>query len=299
MRLDGCRILGMMFILLVPFLLAGQVKEPSSTSIKVLSWNIQMLPNAMGPFSAALRKKQRHRLPWIVQHCKKQDYDVIVFQEVFDIHIKKRLLKALKETYPNQVKTRRTKGRITSNGIVIVSKLPMKYIDHVIYQKGVHADAWASKGCTLVEVDNKGIKIQIAGTHLQAGSSEEAKEHRASQYLEIKGLLDKNKVPDQPVLVIGDMNTARANEAKYNLMLESIDVVDCELKEERPFTIDSTNSWNKGEIPKQLDYILLQKRATNTRVENLQIIRPTALFRKKQVMDLADHYGVVGEIILD
>lgn len=299
MVVDGCKKYSWIILLFcLTWTHSTAQVDTKSTQIKVLSWNIQMLPNAMGMFSAALRKKQRQRLPWIVAHCHQNDYEVIVFQEVFDVNIKRKLAKALKETYPHQVNTKITKGRITSNGILIVSKLPMRYIDHVIYQKGVHEDGWAAKGCTLVEVVKNNKKIQIAGTHLQAGSSEEAQKHRASQYLEIKALLDANEVDNRPVLVVGDMNTAKANTAKYQLMLTSIDLVDFELEEDRPYTIDPNNSWNAGDKPKQLDYILLQKRNTATTIQNLHIIRPTHLYKGAK-MDLADHYGVVGEVVLE
>lgn len=299
MVVDGCKkCVWVIILVLFSFNQSIAQQDTSQTTVKVLSWNIQMLPNAMGMFSAALRKKQRQRLPWIVAHCEQNDYEVIVFQEVFDVNIKRKLAKALKKTYPHQVNTKIAKGRITSNGILIVSKLPMRYLDHVIYQKGAHEDGWAAKGCTLVEIDKNNKKIQIAGTHLQAGSSEEAQKHRASQYLEIKSLLDANEVEKRPVLVVGDMNTAKANTTKYQLMLESIDLIDFELEEERPYTIDPNNSWNRGEQPKQLDYILLQKRNTNTTIQNLKIIRPTQLYKGVK-MDLADHYGVVGEVVLE
>ena len=96
---------------------------------------------------------------------------------MFGRDIKRKLKKELEAAYPYQIDTRTTKGCLTSNGIFIVSKIPMKYVDHVIYEKGAHEDAWAAKGCTLVEVKKEGHKLQIAGTHLQSGSSKDAEKH--------------------------------------------------------------------------------------------------------------------------
>ncbi len=276
----------------------AQTIDSSKTTLKVVSWNIQMLPNAMGVFSSSLRKKQRERLPWIVAHCQQKDYDVIVFQEVFDVQIKAKIRKALRATYPHQVNTKTKFGRFTSNGILIVSKLKMEYIDHVIYTKGAHEDGMAAKGCTLVEVEKEGEKLQIAGTHLQAGNSDAAKQHRASQYLSIKQLIDKHQAAEKPLLVVGDMNTAKADTARYELMLASLQVEDFDLDDDSPYTIDNKNSWNRGQkVPKQLDYIFLQKRQTQTRILHQQIIRPRQLY-KGQWMDLADHYGIVGAVEL-
>lgn len=256
-----------------------------------------MLPNALGLFSAALRKKQALRAPWIIKHCIAASYDVIVFQEVFDRDIKRKLKKELKEAYPYQVDTRTTKGRLTSNGIFIVSRIPMKYVDHVIYEKGAHEDAWAAKGCTLVEVEKEGQKFQIAGTHLQSGSSDAAKMHRGLQYQDIRNLLDKNTNKALPVLVMGDMNTRKANVPKYTQMIETIGVKDFPLDEENPYTIDNQNSWNKHDQGIQLDYVFLQARATQTSIQEQKVLRLKETHKGKQI-DLADHYGIVAKVQL-
>jgi sphingomyelin phosphodiesterase len=267
------------------------------TSVQVVSWNIQMLPNALGIFSSALRKKQKLRAPWIIAHCVAASYDVIVFQEVFDRDIKRKLKKELKATYPYQVDTRIAKGRLTSNGIFIVSKIPMRYVDHVIYEKGAHEDAWAAKGCTLVEVEKEGQKFQIAGTHLQAGSSKDAEKHRGLQYQDIRNLLDKNTNGKIPVLVMGDMNTRKMNVPKYTQMIETIGVKDFPLDEENPYTIDNKNSWNKHEQGIQLDYVLLQARATQTSIQEQKVLRLKQEHKGKKI-DLADHYGIVAKVQL-
>lgn len=276
----------------------AQATSPKKkTSVQVVSWNIQMLPNALGLFSAALRKKQRIRAPWIINHCIKASYDVIVFQEVFDKDIKRKLKKELKAAYPYQIDTRITKGRLTSNGIFIVSRIPMKYVDHVIYEKGAHEDAWAAKGCTLVELEKEGKKFQIAGTHLQSGSSEAAQKYRGLQYQDIRNLLDKHRDETLPVLVMGDMNTRKADVPKYTQMIETIGVKDFPLDEENPYTIDSLNSWNQHEQGIQLDYIFLQARTTQTSIQEQKVLRLKERHKGKEI-DLADHYGIVAKVLL-
>ncbi|MBP7076144.1 MAG: endonuclease/exonuclease/phosphatase family protein [Bacteroidales bacterium] len=274
------------------------ITDTSETVIlKVLSWNIQMLPNGFDIFSESLRKLQHVRVDWIIEHCLAQDYDIIVFQEVFDVQMKHKIRKHLKSEYPFQVNTRTKFGRFTSNGILIVSKLPIKYIDHVIYNRGVHADAWASKGCTLVEGEKDGHKFQLAGTHLQAGGSKKAKFHRRSQYKDIAHLIEKNKKDRTPVLVAGDMNTGNEETEDYKHMLEVLNVLDFPVNDTCPFTIDCNNSWNFNSRSRQLDYILIQAHNTVTQIYNQYVLRLTRDFLGKTT-DYSDHYGLVAEIEL-
>ena len=57
-------------------------------TLKILSWNIQMLPNLYAPFTKLVRKKQKIRLPEIIKYLEKSNFDMIVLQEVFDIQMK-------------------------------------------------------------------------------------------------------------------------------------------------------------------------------------------------------------------
>jgi endonuclease/exonuclease/phosphatase family metal-dependent hydrolase len=286
-------------ILLLIFLLftvQSRAQEPpeSTISIKVLSWNIQMLPNFFRAFSPSLRKMQAKRLPWIVDYIKSQDFEVIVFQEVFDVECKRRLRRQLKKIYPYQVKPI-NKGRMTSNGILIVSKHPMKYIDHVVYAKGSGADGMAAKGCVLAELTKGGLTFQLAGTHLQAGSGI-AQQHRDQQYKDIRKLLDKNKKENVPQIVAGDMNTRKSEPEVYNRMLKEMDVEDFPLNEEEPFTVDGNNSWNAPDKKgNQIDYVFLRKQESNSTIVQQKVLRP----RKKtkgMIIDLADHYGIMTDL---
>ena len=168
---------------------------------------------------------------------------------------------------------------MTSNGILIVSKLPIKYVDHIVYQKGVNEDGWAAKGCTLIEVEKEGVVFQLTDTHLQSENSDEAVQHRHSQYGEIKTLLESNKKENIPVLVVGDMNTRKTNNPSYNKMLKTIGVIDFPLNETEPFAIDSINYWNSHNKGIQLDYILLNNRGTRSTIAEQFIIRPKKEFK--------------------
>ena len=73
---------------------------------------------------------------------------------------------------------------------------------------------------------------------------------------------------------------------------------DLAISDPRPFSSDSINSWNKSEKnPSQIDFILIQPFANQIIMHKQTIIRPRRLY-KGQEMDLADHYGVLCELIV-
>ena len=77
-------------------------------------------------FFAFLRKKQAIRNPWIIAYLHDLSPDVICFQEVFDRDIKRKLKKGLKAMYPYQVDPIRECGKLTSSGLLVVSKKPIE-----------------------------------------------------------------------------------------------------------------------------------------------------------------------------
>lgn len=267
-------------------------------TIKLLTWNIQMLPNGAAIFSSSLRKKQALRIRWVIDYALQNDFDAIVFQEVFDVQMKRRLRRGLKKAYPYHIKTRSKFFKMTSNGVYMVARQPLQYVDHCIYQQGVTEDKLAAKGCTLAEWQVAGTKIHLAGTHLQSGGRETIQTIRNTQYVEIKMLLDKHKNPSISQILAGDLNTEKAKTDRYEFMLKTLDMQDLTISDPRPFTSDSINSWNKSEKnPSQIDYILMNYLDHKVKMHKQTIIRPRRLYKGEE-MDLADHYGVLCELII-
>jgi endonuclease/exonuclease/phosphatase family metal-dependent hydrolase len=260
---------------------------------KVLSWNIQLLPRSFSLFSKALRKKQKLRTPWIIAHCLQADYDVVVFQEVFDKPLGKRLQRALQAQYPYQVKPLRQAGRFTSSGILIVSKSPITKVGELVYPKGAHEDALAAKGCTVVRLERAEKSLYLAGTHLQAGSSEAAKAQRLVQYQAIRTLLNETTQGSLPVVLAGDLNTRKQETEVYETMLTVLELEDRVLEEERPYTIDIQNTWNLKGRNQQLDYILFDAKQSKLQLQQQKILRLQKTW-KEQPLDLADHYGIIA-----
>jgi neutral ceramidase len=153
-------------------------KEPPTGrqpgELEILTWNIQMLPTF--PPVEPLNKGQAMRAPWIVEFLSQQPYDIVVLQEVIDKKMTQLLKEGLKISYPYQVSVDSKRG-VTGcvGGILFVSRIPLKYVDHIIYKNVSGVDAMAEKGCVLVEAEHAGVHFQIAGTHLQAGDERRAR----------------------------------------------------------------------------------------------------------------------------
>jgi phospholipase C len=284
------RLLFAFLLLCLP--LATQAQD----TLKLLTWNIQMLPDGFRWFSSSLRKLQHIRQPWVADYVNQGEYDVIVFQEVLDKTMRRRLRRALKKSYPYQVSTKIKAGYLFSNGVLIVSRLPMKYLGHTIYKKGITADALAAKGCTLVEVQLKDKKIHIAGTHMQSGNSTAAQQIRDRQYIDIRQLFEKHQQENTPQLLAGDLNTERDKSPVFENMLAALNMQNFDINDPEPYTIDACNTWNDHEQPSQLDYIFLQKNSSPATITHQKIIRPQGEYKGK-LMDYADHYGIGGWIV--
>jgi endonuclease/exonuclease/phosphatase family metal-dependent hydrolase len=262
-------------------------------SFKLLTWNIQMLPTF--PKVPPLDKKQALRAPWIIEYLGEQDYDVVVLQEVIDKQMTAILKEGLKAKYPHIVSVDAKLGVSgCSGGILFAGKIPLKYVDHIVYQNLTGVDRMAEKGCVLVEAQLDGIRFQIAGTHLQAGDDDARRKEVPEIY---EGIIGPHKTEGVPQLLVGDMNVD-VREADYPVLLKTTEMRDFPLDDPRPFTTDGENSWQKGrKKQKRIDHVLLNPRGTLTTITR-QTVQRARREHEGQTIDLADHYGVVAEIQL-
>jgi endonuclease/exonuclease/phosphatase family metal-dependent hydrolase len=269
--------------------------EPAKANLKLLTWNIQMLPTALDFASEALQKKQALRAPWIIEHLNQQDYDVVVLQEVIDKPITAQLKEGLKSRYPYLVAVD-AKQRVAgcSGGILFAGRVPLKYVAHIVYKNITGVDKLAEKGCVLVEGECAGLRFQVAGTHLQAGDDAT----NEKEFPEIRdGVLLPYEEQGVPVLLVGDMNVA-ATEPAFQRLLETTGTQCFPLDDPSPFTVDGKNSWNKpSKRPKHIDHVLVSPRGTGTTIVR-QTIQRARREHEGKTMDLADHYGVVAEICI-
>lgn len=266
-------------------------REPGE--FKLLTWNIQMLPTF--PAVAPLNKGQALRQPWIVEFLNQQDYDVVCLQEVIDKKMTGLLKEGLKEKYPYVVSVDAKRGLSgCSGGILFVSKIPLTYVDHIVYKHVTGVDGLAEKGCVLVAGELDGRKFQIAGTHLQAGDPAA----NAKEVGEIfEGIIKPHRAEGVPQILTGDMNIAKGTD-RYQALLATNEMTDFPIDDPSPYTTDGHNSWNpKSKRPGHIDHVLLNPRGTGTTIAR-QTIQRARREHEGQTIDLADHYGVVAEVQL-
>jgi len=264
--------------------------------LKVLTWNIQMLPTF--PSVAALNKGQAMRAPWIIDYLNASDYSIVCLQEVIDPKMTALLKEGLKKTFPYVVSADAKGGFSgTSGGILFASRIPIKYVDHIVYKNVKGVDALAEKGCVLVSGEHDGVPFQIAGTHLQAGFNEV----KDKQIPEIAGILQKHKQEGTPQFLVGDMNIDTADKDRYALLLKTTETGDFPLDDPSPYTVDSENSWKEGKRKKgggRIDHVLLNPRGTKSTITR-QTVQRARREHEGKTIDLADHYGVVAEVTLE
>lgn len=195
------------------------VSPQPGSALKVLSWNIYMLPRAV----KISGKAQRAAL--IAEMLGQSEYQILVFQEAFMADARRIIREELAPYYPYAYGPANNGPSLRINsGIWVLSKIPLRVLDEITYSKckGL-ADCMARKGVMLLEGEFGGIAFQIAGTHLQSIGPQAV---RKSQYAEIRTLLDKHRRDGVPQIICGDMNTDQAKRDWYNDMLQTLDAED-------------------------------------------------------------------------
>ncbi|MFN0201146.1 MAG: sphingomyelin phosphodiesterase [Bacteroidia bacterium] len=269
------------------------VRVVSTEKLKVLSWNIYMLPNMIKP------SQKRERAREIVNVVQNSDYDVIVFQEAFLSRARHIIRKGVKQLYPYQVgpANRKLIGLKMHSGVWILSRVPIKKVKDIRFKNCAVADCMARKGATMIEGQKNGKPFQLIGTHVQADDFQGI---RNTQFRQIfKELIQPFQKKDVPILISGDLNTPKDDEKSYKEMLEVLQAEDGETSGETEGTYNTTYGTDKDfrkEKPLILDYILIRK--NNRFIKHLN--RKVQVFRakKNEKMYLSDHFAVEAEMEL-
>lgn len=264
-------------------------------TIKIYCWNIQMLPNFYSPFTKYVRKKQKLRLPYIIEYLDSANFDVVILQEAFDLQAIKQLNKNLKLTYPfiqNPIKKGR--GLKLTNGIMILSKHEMTYLDNIRFSNTTGIEKMAKKSCVLVSVEINNKSLLVAGTHLSSNSQND----RNNQYNKINDFIIKPyKTEGVPFFLAGDFNTVYNSESFIDML--SIFKLNCSefINNNKPFTFAESNTWNKQyeNYNVWIDFIL-HDLASSFKVIKQNIYTPYITYKEKKI-DLSDHYGIELQLL--
>lgn len=252
-----------------PVVVVDSTTSDYQPQLKVLSWNIYLLPRLIRKIGQLERSKL------IAEKLAGADYDVIVFQEAFDKKARTILWDIIKDTYPYAIgpvnEDVRKAFTITNGGVWIVSKHPLKEIGEILFDDCKGFDCGSRKGALMVEVQKDGITYQVIGTHLQADDSPKKEDIRNKQLLQIKNeLVDPHHIDGTPQLLCGDFNIHKRDVKHYNQMLVTLaatedNVCSPDLVDDNPaitdevFTYDcNNNDLVDYEESTTLDYILVK-----------------------------------------
>lgn len=280
------------------------VLKNNNEKLKILTWNVQMLPRVGSIFSSSLRKLQNERTDWIVEHLIEQDCDIVLLQESFDYSFIEKINSTLINIYPYQMNPYKPSIFKLSNGLMILSKYPIEVKDKITFKGSAQSDIFASKGAVLTKVYFNEDSIFLLNTHLQADygldkyCSIRTNQLKDIQYRMIKKHFSSS-YEEEKIILAGDLNIEenRDSDEYQNLIsrLKLVDIVHHFFKKPS-ISFDNKNYWNKDyKSSYRLDYFL-----TNFLVRDLNIkIQTPKKLLNKQWVDLADHYGISAEFCLN
>lgn len=267
-------------------------KEPLDGELRILSWNIKMLPRLIlrtryGPI-------KRSRL--IPDHLKDDQIDIIVFQECFDVRSRRILKRRLKDDYPYIVGPANKSwipGK-TNSGIMIFSKVPIKKLGTVKFSECSGYDCWAGKGVLLVEGEWQGQTFQVAGTHLQAGGTNEIK---ISQYKQMQELLEEHEKPGVPQFLCGDYNTHHDDETLFTELMACFKCENGEYVGDQKFTSDGpTCDMKNNQRQGIIDFIFYKGHGFKPHFMERSIRTYRQRWDEKH-RDLSDHYAILMRVV--
>lgn len=261
--------------------------QPTANELKVLSWNIYMLP------FISLVNSNAKRAKIIAEKLSNSDYTIIVFQEAFSSKCRQILAEKLATNYPYQYGPANKNNRPfrTNSGLWVVSKIPLMKKGEIQFSSCKGFDAVARKGAVLFEGCIHGSKFQLLATHLQAENSHKL---RAQQCLEIKEqLLDPHYNTDTPQFICGDFNIDMDDAHHYRQMLSVLDAKNGEITGNVKVTYDELNNnlaLNTNGKSRVIDYVLVRNEDMIHKIERKVQTFFTNI--KGKSTNLSDHYAM-------
>ena len=106
-----------------------------SADVRVLSWNVYMLPS---PIKNSLQHSRDIAIPELL---KDSDYDIMFFQEAFTYKFRQSMIKRLSDKYPHNYYLKGSKFiSAFGSGVFVMSKHPFTVLDKITYKACSGAD---------------------------------------------------------------------------------------------------------------------------------------------------------------
>lgn len=248
-----------------------------------MSWNVFLRPGI-------LKDKQLDRVDSIASSLLEMDADVIALQEVFHRKSRKRLIKALSQSYPYHTEMGKKSFWGVPSGNCIFSKDSIFAEHFIYYRRAMKADKMAKKGAIAVEIEHLGKSFCVYGTHLQAGGGLEGAHIRASQIDQLATMSDQNK--NSTAIFAGDFNI-KYKDTLYEYIREKLKTINF-----HPINMElGTCNFNDHTLtsasgsPKWIDFIFL--RTENGIRFRRSFLKEPRCFFEKRLNRISDHNPII------
>lgn len=259
-----------------------------SADVKILSWNVYMLPM---PIKNSLQAQRNQAIPELLENS---DYDIMFFQEAFTGSFRKSMIKQLGAEYPHNYYFKRSNlFSVFGSGVFVMSRYPFKILDKIRYKDCSGADCYATKGTLLVEVSfPSGKTVQFAPTHLN--SQRDKATIRAGQIAQIRTLFQKYKKRGVPQVILGDLNIV-GHGPEFFGALKTLDKTPIPLSGPIQTTSGRVNDCYKTTMHSNwLDHVWVSREEYNV-TSTLEVI-PTEFEFKGKNCPLSDHHAIEAHL---
>lgn len=174
--------------------------------LKILLWNVWLLPSLLTDGKSKERALMISKLL--------NDFDIVVLNEAFTN--KNSLLKDI--VHPHVIKTPRTFYKLLDSGLMVLSKYPVEEIHFLPFSSLETWDQFSSKGIIKLTVNfGNNIKLDVYGTHLQAGSELSHHAARLDQVNDVyKFIKNHSQLNINPIVFCGDLNCGPVLDQSFN-----------------------------------------------------------------------------------
>lgn len=280
--------------------------QKNKNKISILSYNLQLMPKVVNLVKSMNKPFIRaSEIPKLVSN-----FDVVVFQEVFDTDLALQLKKEMKRYYPysSSLKSRNQKVKKkwfnflgiyfqrkyeSTSGNLVFSKWPILKEVHEVFKESRKSDGLAAKSLIYTKIAKDNKNYHLITTHLQAWDYKGAKFARKKQLDQIKHFIERRTFPvDEPVILAGDLNLDHSSD-EFNIFVDELKI-DVPTKKGLPYSFDPiTNSMAEGDKREHIDHILSLSAYAKAKV-SFNYIYPLRTTTPGMLADLSDHYPVLG-----
>ena len=268
-------------------------KSQYSNELNILTYNAwALLPGITA-------KNTGNRLNTIAEYMK--NYDVIVFQEIFDPILTAKFRKEISKEYPYLTEIPWEFGKILTGGSFIASRWPIESQDAIVYDACRADGCLAGKGINYAKIRKGSNAYHVFGTHTHAYATSDDVAVRFSQLNQLKALIDAKNIPyDEPVIMAGDFNVDKLNYPQEHLdFLALLEATEPEAMGEYEFSYAGpVNVYADDQYNEYLDYILYSDNHLAPYSSDNTLLTPRSIDSEHWgSWDLSDHYPVSAKLL--